>query len=128
MRFIEWETAFNKGKGGKTRPIIQMKDDVTEAELSRATASKSEDAPILVLCVKNDAFDMACIKCDSVVLYTQADNALSGLLVLMAAYYVFDLKYPRCYSQLLGLLQQKVLGEPFTGEKSMKYKHFISQL
>jgi hypothetical protein len=54
---------------------------------------------------------------DEVQMYTQAETLLDGLMVLLAVYYVFDLAYPKIYSQLLGILQEYIINEPFTGGK-----------
>ena len=57
---------------------------------------------------------------DEVQMYTQAETLLDGLMVLIAVYYVFDLAYPKMYSQLLGILQEYIINEPFTGGKLKK--------
>ena len=54
---------------------------------------------------------------DEVQMYTQAETLLDGLMVLLAVYYVFDLAYPKIYSQLLGILQEYIINEPSTGGK-----------
>jgi hypothetical protein len=54
---------------------------------------------------------------DEVQMYTQAETLLDGLMVLLAVYYVFDLAYPKIYSKLLGILQEYIINEPFTGGK-----------
>ena len=54
---------------------------------------------------------------DEVQMYTQAETLLDGLMVLLAVYYVFDLAYPKIYSQLLRILQEYIINEPFTGGK-----------
>ena len=46
---------------------------------------------------------------DEVQIYTQAETLLDGLMVLLAVYYVFDLAYPKMYSQLLGILQEYII-------------------
>ena len=46
---------------------------------------------------------------DEVQMYTQAETLLDGLMVLLAVYYVFDLAYPKIYSQLLGILQEYII-------------------
>ena len=46
---------------------------------------------------------------DEVQMYTQAETLLDGLMVLLAVYYVFDLAYPKMYSQLLGILQEYII-------------------
>ena len=48
---------------------------------------------------------------------------------LFSVYYVFDLKYPKVYSQVLGILQTYVLTSvPYPGKKSSKYVKFATLL
>ena len=65
---------------------------------------------------------------DEVQIYTQAETLLDGLMVLLAVYYVFDLAYPKMYSQLLGILQEYIINEPFTGGKSTKCIKLCTEL
>jgi hypothetical protein len=37
-------------------------------------------------------------------------------MVLIAVYYIFDLAYPKMYSQLLGIGQKYILDEPYRGK------------
>lgn len=56
------------------------------------------------------------------------DNCTPAILQLLAVYYVFQLEYPRIYSQLLGLLQTLVTSEPYRGQMSSKYKRYAPTL
>jgi hypothetical protein len=54
-------------------------------------------------------YDETVVVGDEVQIYTQAETLLDGLMVLLAVYYVFDLAYPKMYSQLLGILQEYII-------------------
>ena len=50
-------------------------------------------------------------------------------MILIATYYLFDLEYPKIYSQLLGTLQSQVVKSlPYEGKKSAKYSTFNAVL
>ena len=50
------------------------------------------------------------------------------LTILMAAYYVFDLEYPRMYSQALGFLQTFLFEDPYRLETCKNYKFFLKKV
>jgi hypothetical protein len=45
-----------------------------------------------------------------------------------AVYYVFDLDYPEIYSQVLGMIQQWVIGDIYTQSKSSSWIQFSDLL
>ena len=52
-----------------------------------------------------------------------------AVITLLGVYYVFDLEYPKIYSQLLGTLQTHCIGGvQFEGKKSSKYRVFSNTL
>ena len=64
---------------------------------------------------------------DNVRVHMPGLTAVQAVLVLVGAYYVFDINYPRPYSQLLGFLQQTVVGQPFSGHKSRGFSQELSK-
>ena len=52
------------------------------------------------------------------------DIVLDALVTTIAVYYVFDLDYPDIFSQILGILQQYVVKDVYTGRKGSKYVRF----
>ena len=72
---------------------------------------------MLYLSGHTQKYEETVVVSDEVQMYTQAETLLDGLMVLLAVYYVFDLAYPKIYSQLLGILQEYIINEPFTGGK-----------
>ena len=98
IQFLEKATAFTRGKGQKTQSVLKLLEDIPEVEIERKTASKAEEAPKLVIMLKEGSFETALIKCDTSLIYTRASNVGEALVVLLATYYCFQLSYPRCYS------------------------------
>ena len=47
-------------------------------------------------------------------------------LYLLGAYYVFDMQYPREYSQIHGFIQQTVVGQPYIRENTKGFGHELA--
>ena len=60
--------------------------------------------PKLILFMKGDEVDMGVITVDECRIYCQSQGVLDCVMLLLASYYVFDIHYPRKYSQTLALL------------------------
>ena len=59
----------------------------------------------------------------------QGTTGTAAVIGLMAVYYLFDLDYPKVYSQLLGTLQNHIIkGVPYDGQQSSKFKMFNTAL
>jgi hypothetical protein len=50
------------------------------------------------------------------------------MVTLLATYYVFDLHYPKMFSQVLGLFQRFLLNVPYEGAKTSGFKNFMTLL
>jgi len=107
---------------------VDSVDKLGENEIGRLLKSKSSDPPSLAVLVTDDEFQVAYVVGDGRHINCKSSNVFSGLLVLIAVYYVMDLHYPPVYSQLLGILQQHVLQEPFTMNKGTKFINYSSKL
>ena len=99
-------------------------DDETEAALKTAHM----EPPRMLVLKRGGAITGTFIIGDgvSITFHTSTDKSVtSALITLIGVYYVFDLEYPKMYSQLLGMLQTHLLrGLPFEGKKSAKYRSF----
>src|ERR1700759_3975813 len=109
IRKIEAETGFQKGKGGRSESVLRVVDDVPEADIPKHLETHRNHGPMLVVFMIGDHFELGTVVADGIQIETQAADMLQAFLVLLATYYVFDLSYPRAYSQLLGFFQQYVL-------------------
>ena len=78
--------------------------DIPDDEVSQHLASNPLQAPELVLFFREDKFIGSFIVADGVTIKVTSVSTSASLVALLAVYYVFQLEYPRRYSQLLGLL------------------------
>lgn len=104
IKFIEKKTAFDKGKGKKSSPIIVQKQDVCDADVGKELDTPQRTAPHILVFVGDETLKGAFIVGDSVFIDCKSNNMSVAVLTLLATYYVFDLEYPRIYSQVLGIL------------------------
>lgn len=78
--------------------------------MEKYTKSHEEVCPRLILFLKGmDQLEMTVIATNNCRIYCQTENVINSIMILLASYYVFNLDYPRKYSQCLGFLQQYVL-------------------
>ena len=97
-------------------------------KLDDELASDMKSAPRLVIFLDNDGnMEEAVVIGDSVNIFTKADTIFEAIVFLVATYYVVDLQYPKPYCNILGLLQQFVVGEGYTGDRSSYYTSFIKK-
>ena len=128
IQAIERETAFTRGKGQKTHSILQIVEDVPAGEMETHLKTDRSQAPQLVLFMSEGKLDVSTVIVDGTPIETRASDILQSVFILLGCYYVFDLTYPRVYSQVLAFLQQFVLKQMYTGKKSAKYLQFIHEL
>lgn len=53
---------------------------------------------------------------------------MTAMLKLLAAYYIFDLEYPRQFSMVMAVLQTFVMEEKYSLETTKKFKFFSKKL
>lgn len=107
--------------------IIFYFQNIDDSEIKTKLASKPQEPPHLVMFKKEDQLKGIYIIGDTVSIRCQGTSVLSAVTQLLAAYYVFDIDYPKCYAMLLGFMQTFVLKEPFTYETSKKFKFFVKK-
>lgn len=99
-----------KERGRSRQASISLFEDVEEKEVEKYTKSHEEECPRLILFLKGmDQLEMTVITTNNCRIYCQTENVINSIMILLASYYVFNLDYPRKYSQCLGFLQQYVL-------------------
>lgn len=129
IQYLEKETGYSKGKGEKSSSFISLFEDVEEKDVEKYTKSHEEEGPRLILFLKGkDQLEMTVIATDNCRIYCQTENVINSIMILLASYYIFNLDYSRKYSQCLSFLQQYVLVDAFTSEKSLKYQHFVKKI
>lgn len=128
MKFIEKSVAFKKGKGVKSKTCLTVADsNISDAEKNQLCSSAELSPPCIVIFVDEGKCKDAYIVGDNCKISCKSVEIVQIFITLLACYYCFDLSYPRIYSQLLGFLQQFVMHDPYSLEKSSDHKHFIAQ-
>lgn len=129
MKFIEKSVAFKKGKGVKSKSCITIADfDISDADKSHLCSSSDLSPPrIVVFMDGNKCVDGYIVGDNCKIRCRNMNNVGVIFITFLACYYCFDFSYPRIYSQFLGFLQQYVMHDPYSHEKSSDHKHFIAQ-
>ncbi|XP_038073388.1 uncharacterized protein LOC119741631 [Patiria miniata] len=130
ISYVEKATAFEKGKGRKTRSIITMKEDIPDGDIKKELHTPRNEPPKLVIFTSNNKLQASFVVADGVsIMSEKGSTATAAILLLIGVYYLFDLEYPKTYSQLLGTLQNHVVkGVPYDGQKSAKFRMFQTAL
>ena len=84
-------------------------------EFSLVCTGTSEEVEQVFVCGEDQAF----FECDC--------ELPIALVDLIAAYYVFDVKYPQCFSGVLYFLQEVVLLQVDSEFKGTKYATFMAE-
>ena len=110
----------------KSRPVILCRELNSDQDEDLNSAEKSP--PHITATVEKKSLEHVCIIGDGCTIPCEVgDDICDAIILLLGTYYIFDLGYPRIYSQILGFLQQYVLNDPYYLEKSADYKHFVAQ-
>jgi hypothetical protein len=89
--------------------------------------SEEESAPSLVVFLNEEEIVVMYIVGDGCKILETTRCVMTAILLLIGAYYVFDLDYPVMYAQFLGLLQHWVVGDIFTQNKCTNWINFSEQ-
>ena len=87
-----------------------------------------DEFPRLVLYFKGNKFTHATAVGDKVIIDTQANDIPYATIVLIACYYVFNLKYPTCWQHFLGLIQHIVVQEKYSNSSQPKLANKILEI
>ena len=128
IKFVEKYVGYKQGKGGAWKTCITVKKDVEEEDAAKFLKSTEEEHPRIVVFSKGGQNEIVSIVGDSVVVNVKITGMEYVLVVLLAAYYVFDLAYPRKYSQFLGILQHIAIGDKFLDPKSTGFLNLLSKI
>ena len=102
--------------------------DIDDDRIEEKCVTEENEAPKLLVFIKNEDVSMTCIVGDTLQLNMNSCDVINGLVHLMASYYAFDIGYPRCYSQSLGLMQEVVMNEKFKSSKTNKFNEWCTYL
>ena len=125
LQYIMVNTTYKKGTGCKAVPCWVEKTDVPAEKIDGCIKSSVKDAPKLYLFFRGDKFDLAEVAADKCVIHLTAGDTTNALVGFLATYFSFHVGYPAVYAQMLGFLQQALLGIPYDGKKSVYFTEFM---
>ena len=127
---IQRKVSFRQGRGGASKEVLRIKQDVAAEDLEKFLDSEVDDSPILVafLSVASNCIELLAITGDKILITIDSTDIIEGILGLLSVYYVFDLSYPRMYCQFLGLMQHIILGDIYEGKKSQGFLNVMYQM
>ena len=100
-----------------------MEVKVKESKMPAKLESAPEEEPSLIFFTgEEDDIELIEIVGDEQVLHVGTTSVSHALVVLAACYYVFDVQYPRRFSQVLGFIQHFVFEHKFDQKASEKFK------
>ena len=92
-------------------------------DVTKQLATKEEEAPHIVIVGNTGTYIVG----GGVIIDPKSKDFGVAITILMAVYYVWDLEYPRMYSQALGILQTFLFQEPYMMETSKNYKFLMKK-
>lgn len=87
-----------------------------------------EDPLHLVVFLHHNKLSGLYVVGDGITITSPIRTVEAGIFLLLAAYYVFNVDYPRQYAMVLAVLQTLVLEEPYTKTTSKKFAFLIKRL
>jgi len=102
--------------------------DIPSSRVEDETVSEAGSSPRLV-CFVDSNYDLeeAVIVADTARLFTHTTDIYESVVLLMGAYYVADVAYPKVYANILSIIQQFVIGEAFTDKRSANCIKFLTK-
>lgn len=126
---MEKEIGFSRGRGGPSKSCFTLVEDVAPRDVEKKLVTQPEDRPRLVIfMMEKNKVEMMKIIGDEHVIDLDVKGVAEAILMLCITYFTFRLNFPRCLSQLMGLLQHCILKENFKGKKSTRFIEIISDV
>ena len=105
-----------------------VSQDIPDQEIAEHLKTEDKEPPHLIIFKHDGEVTASFVVGDGVSIMTEK-SVSAATLVLIATYYLFNMEYPKIYSQLLGILQTQVVRSvPYEGKKSSKYSTFNTLL
>ena len=126
VKKLEKKVSYGCGCGGPSKSCIKIKENVQDEDIEKYLRSKEEETLKIVLFLDTDGVEIIYIVGDGIVVETERKNVEYSLVALAAAYYVFDLAFPRELEQFLEFIKQYILDDEDKQKK--KTSGFIEML
>ena len=130
VRYLEKEVGFKKGRGGKYQNSLEMKWEVDDDSIGKELekCSYEDDSPHLVVFSNSENVVLISLVGDKTTVNIDGTDVRNSLLILISLYYILDMRFPRCYSQFLGILQEVVILDKYKGPCSTGMIEWMSKL
>ena len=130
IRYLEKQVGFKKGRGGKYQHSLEVKWEVDDQSIAREIekSSTEDDSPKLVIFSNSESVVLICLVGDGCTVNIEGTDVRNAILILICLYYIFDLRFPRCYSQFLGIMQEIVIQDKYKGTSSSGMVEWMSKL
>ena len=126
MRKLEKKVSYGCGRGGQSKSCMKIKENAQDEDIEKYLRSKEEETPRIVLFLESDSVEIIHIVGDGIVMEIERKDVEYSLVVLTAAYYVFDLAFPREFEQFLEFIKHYILEDE--DKKKKKTSGFIEML
>ena len=117
---MEKKVSYGRGCGGPSESCFKIKENVQDEDIEKFLWTKEEETPKIVIFLDTDGVEIIHIVGDGIVVETERKDVEYSLVALAAAYYVFDLAFPRELEQFFEFIKHYILED----EDKKKKKNF----
>ena len=120
MRYLEKEIGYKRGKGGKFKNSIEIEYEVPDDKIDETLKkfSEQDEHPKIIVIFNSGNVVLTAVVADSRVISVKETDIVHAIIVMIGLYYICDMKFPRCYGQFLGMLQEVAIKEKYSGSTS----------
>ena len=108
------------GRGGPSKSCFKIKENIQDEDIEKYLQSKEEETPKIVIFLETDGVEIIHIVGDGIVVETERKDVEYSLVALAAAYYVFDLAFPRELEQFLEFIKHYILEDEDKKKKKLQ--------
>lgn len=105
---MEKKVGYSRGRCVQQKSCLKVKKDIPDKEIEKNLKTKEEDTPRLVVFMDGDDIEIIYLVGNGTVVNIETKSVAYSLVVLTAAYYVFDLAFPREYEQFLEFIKHYI--------------------
>ena len=126
--YLHQEMGYKKGKGKKSTLPVKFHEDVQADEMEDKCSTVANEAPILFLFfTSTGAFDQAIVGGDKSLVYLQTNDVARALIAFISVFFVFHIGIHREAGQIVGFLQQILIGKVYDGTKSNGFVQMLDK-
>ena len=126
IKVLEKKVSYGRGRGGQSKSCIKIRKNVQDNDLEKTLKSKEEETPKLVFFTDAETIELIHLVGDGEVVVVENKSIEYSLVLLTAAYYVYDLAFPRENEQFLEFIKHCIFEDE--DKKKKKTNGFIEML